>query len=185
MANASDIAEHKNEGSPNSRLLSRHTQSCYHVLYTVKLRFAANGGCSGRNQRRIASLMRRNSNDRQSGMFGAAFSDKGFSFPVVEIIIAQNQVEGGRRKRASRGCQTGNDRHTMGMQKFSRDLLREYRVVLYIQNVHRGVTFQTLLAAEAACTTTVSDPNAIITANAFLLFIVSLRPTPRVVSSCQ
>ena len=106
------------------------------LLYAVKLHLAANRRCSGSNQRSVASLVRRDSNDRQQRMCGATLTNKLLALAVVEIVVGENQIETTGRQRTPSQRQTGNDRDTVRAQELPRDLFCEDCVIFKEENVH-------------------------------------------------
>ena len=74
-------------------------QSSNNFLYVVKLHLAANCRCAGFEQRRIASLVRRDSDDEQTGACSATLSNKLLALAVVEVVIRENQIEAAGRQR--------------------------------------------------------------------------------------
>jgi len=75
-------------------------QSCNNLLYVVKLHLAANCRRASFEQRRIASLVRRDGDDGQVGTCNVAFSHKLLALAVVEIVIRENQIIAAGRQRA-------------------------------------------------------------------------------------
>src|SRR5438105_4153399 len=108
-------------------------ESCNDILYAVKLHLAANTRCSGCDERSIASLMRRYSDDGQQRMCGATLTNKLLTFPVVEIVVAEDQIETTGGQRTPSCGQTGNDRDTVRAQKLSYHLFGEDWVILKVE----------------------------------------------------
>ena len=106
------------------------------LLYAVKLHLAANCRCSGSNQRSVASVVRRNSDDGQQRMCGATIPNKLLALAVVEVVVRENQIETAGRQRTPSRCQTGNDHDTVCAQELTRDLLGEDCVILKVEDVH-------------------------------------------------
>ena len=62
-------------------------QSCNNFLNVVKLHLATNCRCASSDQRRIASVVRRCSDDKQMRMRGATLTDKLLALAIVQIVI--------------------------------------------------------------------------------------------------
>ena len=108
------------------------------LLYAVKLHLTANSRCSGCNERSVASVVRRDSDDGQPRMCGATLANKLLALPVIEIVVGENQIETTGCQRNPSRRQAGNDRHTVRSQELPCDLLCEDCVVLKVEDVHEG-----------------------------------------------
>src|SRR6266516_1377229 len=111
-------------------------KSSNNLLYAVKLHLAANSRCSGCDERSVASLVRRDSDDGQQRMCGATLTNKLLALAVVEIVVRENQIEPARRQRTPGRRQTGNDRDTVRAQELPCDLLGEDCVILKVEDFH-------------------------------------------------